>query len=54
MKFEYFREKLDVLQIEVQGEVTSLEAILTSKSEVRAEPFCHGERIGSFHVRYEC
>ena len=54
VKFEYFREKLDVLQIEVQGEVTSLEAILMSKSEVRADPFCHGERIGSFHVRYEC
>ena len=23
-------------------------------SDVRAEPFCHGERIGSFHVRCEC
>ena len=23
-------------------------------SEVRDEPFYHGERIDSFHVRYEC
>ena len=24
-------------------------AILTSRSDVRVEPFCHGERIGSIH-----
>ena len=28
--------------------------ILTRRSNVRVEPFYHGERIGSFHVRYEC
>ena len=44
-----------------QGEVMSQWAILTwwedwflPWSNVRAEPFYHGERIGSFHVRYEC
>ena len=29
-------------------------AILMSRSDVRAEPFYHGERIASFHARYEC
>ena len=29
-------------------------AILTSRLDVRANPFYHGERIASFHVRYEC
>ena len=28
-----------------QGEVTSPIAILTSRSNIRVEPFCHGERI---------
>ena len=28
-------------------------AILMSRSDIRVEPFCHGERIASFHVRYE-
>ena len=28
--------------------------LVPSWSDVRAETFCHGERIGSFHVRYEC
>ena len=28
------------------------ESIIEAMSGV--EPFCHGERIGSFHVRYEC
>ena len=58
VKFEYFREKLGVLEIK---EMMRPRAILTWErikflpwSDVRAEPFCHGERIGSFHVRYEC
>ena len=29
-------------------------SIMTSRSDIKAEPLCHGERIGSFHVRYEC
>ena len=47
VEFDYFREKLGVLEIEgpFQGEVMSLEAIVTSRSDVRAEPLCHGERI---------
>ena len=28
-------------------------AILTSRLDIRAEPFYHGERIGSFLDRYE-
>ena len=38
----------------LQGKVMSPIAVLTSRSDVRAEPFYHGERIGSSHVRYEC
>ena len=25
-----------------------------SRSDIRAEPFCHGGRVAPFHVRYEC
>ena len=50
LKFEYFREKLGVLQIKV----SSKRNLDLSNSYVRAEQFYHGERIGSFHVIYEC
>ena len=47
VKFEYFRERLGVLQIDAssQEKVMSSKSILTRRSNVRAEPFCHGERI---------
>ena len=54
LKFEYFRERLGVLQREtwcspdrgfLPETVMCPKAILTRRSDVRAEPFCHGERI---------
>ena len=27
---------------------------MTSRSDIRAEPFCHGGRVAPVHVRYEC
>ena len=49
VKFEYFREKLGLDQGFLQGKVMSPKAIMKSRLDVRAEPFHHGERIGSFH-----
>ena len=49
-----------ILGMEVLGQLPGIlspglrRAILTSRSDVRADPFYHGERIASFHVRYEC
>ena len=58
VKFEYFRKKLGVLQIEVpsKGKWWVREPYWHGErigsflpwSDVRVEPFCHGERIGSF------
>ena len=53
VKLEYFREKLGVLEIEVPSKgMMRPRAILTWErikflpwSDVRAEPFYHGERI---------
>ena len=54
VKFEYFREKLGVLQRGfLQGKGMSPIAILMRRSDIRAEPLYHGERIGSFLDRYE-
>ena len=60
IKYHYIRDMvqrgaLKLLYVAMEEQIVmSPIAILTSRSYVRAEPFFHGERIGSFHVRCEC
>ena len=49
-----------ILGMEVPGQLPGIlspglrRAILMSRSDIRDEPFCHGDRVAPFHDRYEC